>query len=127
EAEVRRRAHQLIASDATGLFTFKLDSDYGWDDGLICGGTISVAIGRLPDADTLESICNRLEAREHTRLNLEVEGETGYEQYLLDLPPRPRLFIAGAGHIGGAVARLAHRMEFSVMLFDDRADLLARF
>lgn len=126
EAEVRRRAHQMIATDATGVFTFKLDSDYGWDDGLICGGTIDVAIGRLPDASSLETIASALETREHTRLDLFVENEHGPMRYVFDLPPRPRLLIAGAGHIGAAVARHAARMEFAVTLFDDRADLLER-
>ena len=42
EAEVKRRALGLIDSGEPGLFTFNLDDDYGWDDGLICGGRMSV-------------------------------------------------------------------------------------
>jgi xanthine dehydrogenase accessory factor len=44
EAEVRRRAlHQLAADDGRpGFHTFLLDDDYGWDDGLICGGRMTV-------------------------------------------------------------------------------------
>ena len=43
EAEVRRRAFELLGSRGSGVLRFKLDHDYGWDDGLICGGTIELA------------------------------------------------------------------------------------
>jgi xanthine dehydrogenase accessory factor len=44
EAEVKRRALHALASDAGGpaVHTFLLDEDYGWDDGLICGGRMTV-------------------------------------------------------------------------------------
>src|SRR2546430_17484851 len=38
EAEVKRRALALVAENRPEVCTFQLDSDYGWDDGLICGG-----------------------------------------------------------------------------------------
>jgi xanthine dehydrogenase accessory factor len=44
EAEVRRRAlESLAAGDGKAAFhTFTLDDDYGWDDGLICGGRMTI-------------------------------------------------------------------------------------
>src|SRR5438876_7578935 len=43
EAEVKRRAlHGLNTSDSPEVFTFCLDDDYGWDDGLICGGRMTI-------------------------------------------------------------------------------------
>src|SRR4051795_10090619 len=43
EAEVRRRVlHALHAGAGPAVFTFQLDDDYGWDDGLICGGRMTV-------------------------------------------------------------------------------------
>ncbi len=36
--------------------------------------------------------------------------------------PLPRLIIAGAGHIGRAVARLGNLLDFSVTVIDDRAE-----
>ena len=42
EAEVKRRALGLLAEDRPEVCTFQLDSDYGWDDGLICGGRMQV-------------------------------------------------------------------------------------
>lgn len=43
EAEVKRRA--LLGLNNGGrpeVFTFSLDDDYGWDDGLICGGRMTI-------------------------------------------------------------------------------------
>src|SRR5205807_10442766 len=43
EAEVKRRAlHGLGADARPEVFTFCLDDDYGWDDGLICGGRMTI-------------------------------------------------------------------------------------
>jgi len=36
--------------------------------------------------------------------------------------PLPRLIVAGAGHIGRAVARLGSLLDFSVTVIDDRAE-----
>src|SRR3954468_20757996 len=44
EAEVKRRALGLLAENRSEVCTFQLDSDYGWDDGLICGGRMKVLI-----------------------------------------------------------------------------------
>src|SRR2546423_11257490 len=38
----------------------------------------------------------------------------------------PRLVIAGAGHVGASLARLAARVGFQVMLIDDRAEFVDR-
>jgi xanthine dehydrogenase accessory factor len=49
EAEVKRRAlHALNAGDRPAVLTFDLDGDYGWDDGLICGGRMTVLAHPLP-------------------------------------------------------------------------------
>ena len=44
EAEVKRRAIAQLADGKAIVSTFQLDSDYGWDDGLICGGRMQVLI-----------------------------------------------------------------------------------
>jgi xanthine dehydrogenase accessory factor len=44
EAEVKRRALGLLAENRPEVCTFQLDSDYGWDDGLICGGRMKIVI-----------------------------------------------------------------------------------
>jgi xanthine dehydrogenase accessory factor len=44
EAEVKRRSLGLLAEERAEICTFQLDSDYGWDDGLICGGRMQVLV-----------------------------------------------------------------------------------
>jgi len=44
EAEARRRALQALDDGDRLLFDLSLDDDYGWDDGLICGGQVRVAV-----------------------------------------------------------------------------------
>jgi len=51
EAEVKQRS--LLALHADGgpqVFTFHLDDDYGWDDGLICGGRMMILAHPLGDS-----------------------------------------------------------------------------
>ena len=50
EAEVKRHALRTLADDASAhpqLFAFCLDDNYGWDDGLICGGRMSILASPL--------------------------------------------------------------------------------
>jgi xanthine dehydrogenase accessory factor len=47
EAEVKRRALGLLAENRADVCTFQLDSDYGWDDGLICGGRMKIVVAPL--------------------------------------------------------------------------------
>lgn len=42
------------------------------------------------------------------------------------IEPEPRVVICGAGHVGAALARLAHALGYRVTLIDDRADFLTR-
>jgi xanthine dehydrogenase accessory factor len=43
EAEVKRQAlRSLNSGGRPEVFTFQLDDDYGWDDGLICGGRMTI-------------------------------------------------------------------------------------
>ncbi|MCA9284724.1 MAG: XdhC family protein [Phycisphaerales bacterium] len=135
EADVRRSAHRMLVEGRSGVLRYRLDHDYGWDDGLICGGTVEVAVAPLPNAIELARVIADLDARRPTALAIEVELETEDEgraapasqRFILDLPPRDRLYIAGAGHVGQALARLALPLDFEVALFDDRPDLLERF
>lgn len=52
EAEVKRRALAVAERGAPEVMSFQLDSDYGWDDGLICGGRMLVLVDPLqPTSD----------------------------------------------------------------------------
>jgi xanthine dehydrogenase accessory factor len=53
EAEVKRRALGLLAEGKAEVCKFQLDSDYGWDDGLICGGRMQVLIEPVNTPQTI--------------------------------------------------------------------------
>jgi xanthine dehydrogenase accessory factor len=42
------------------------------------------------------------------------------------IEPEPRVVVCGAGHVGAALARLAHATGYRVTLVDDREDFVAR-
>src|SRR6516165_4350340 len=53
EAEVKRLALRTLAAPGSArpdLLSFCLDDNYGWDDGLICGGRMSILADPLADA-----------------------------------------------------------------------------
>lgn len=134
EAEVRSRVIQMLNEKRSGLLKFSLDHDYGWDDGLICGGQIDVAVCFQNDAPNLYKIAQAHQNRQKTELVLNNITDNSPDEkplrnlrYVLNIMPQPRLYIAGAGHIGRALTPLAADLDFEVTVFDDRADLLQKF
>ena len=51
EAEVKRRALGILEDGSAEIVSFQLDSDYGWDDGLICGGRMQVLVDPIRSPD----------------------------------------------------------------------------
>jgi xanthine dehydrogenase accessory factor len=50
EAEVKRQALAILITREAQVVRFQLDDDYGWDDGLICGGRMQVLIDPVADS-----------------------------------------------------------------------------
>src|SRR5438874_462051 len=48
EAEARLRGLRLVKGGAPELMELHLDDDFGWDDGLICGGTAHIFLQPKP-------------------------------------------------------------------------------
>src|SRR6266478_4385559 len=48
EAEIQQRAIESLSTGQPATFDLLLDHDFGWDDGLICGGKVLGVI--LPNA-----------------------------------------------------------------------------
>jgi xanthine dehydrogenase accessory factor len=84
EAEVKRRALRLLDQGETELLTFQLDSNYGWDDGLICGGRMKMLVDPVrPGSDV---------AYFHTLQQLVAAGNGCTEAVVIDAGK------AGGGH-----------------------------
>jgi len=154
EAEIQHRAVQSLRTGQAAQFDLLLDHDFGWDDGLICGGKVGGLI--LPDAQRVgEEFWKALAERKTTCtwgikndfsiVTLPDPGAIGADttrsEYAAEPSDAPAtgpsdwlyqetvrspcaLWIAGAGHIAQAVAPLASSLDFAVTVFDDRPALV---
>ncbi|MGC4004612.1 MAG: XdhC family protein [Pirellulales bacterium] len=128
EAEVRLRALELLHNRRSELQTFRLDRDYGWDDGLICGGTMAIFIRTLSsptDAAPYAEIAAAIERRRPIEFVFDYATEAGPKNYRESIEPTPKLVIAGGGHVGQALSEMAAWMEFDVAVIDDRAEYVS--
>jgi len=136
EAEIQQRAIQSLRTGESTTFDLLLDHDFGWDDGLICGGKVFGVI--LPNAQKMgESFWTELAERQQTmcwgvKTDFEIarsEATINFQPsglnflYRETVTPPCALWIAGAGHIAQAVAPLALQLDFNVTVFDDRPAL----
>jgi xanthine dehydrogenase accessory factor len=130
EAEAQRLALQSLRDGKPQSFELVLDHDFGWDDGLICGGKVLGVL--LPNAQTLgEKFWNELASREAAKtwgvkkdFSIALSASTNPEWlYTETITPPCALWIAGSGHIAQAVAPLALQLDFAVSIFDDRPEL----
>ena len=125
EAEVRQQAIGLLHAGVSKLVTFKLDHDYGWDDGLICGGTMDVYVQTMRTADDVAAYrdaVERLRGGEPATVTIEYVTADGARTFRETLEPPAKLLIVGAGHVGQALAPLAAKLGFAVTVLDDRPD-----
>ncbi len=111
EAEVKRRALESLAGGAgeAQVLTFCLDDDYGWDDGLICGGRMTVVAAPLAPAhadyyrryrERLESGLGCVEA-----VVVSAAGLTVGERFLFEADGRPAARLGADGPAPEAVRR----------------------
>jgi xanthine dehydrogenase accessory factor len=124
EAEVRKQAIQLLLNNESKHLEFRLDHDYGWDDGLICGGIMDIFV-QIIDAARLQpfkAIRDALNASRGAEFRIAYELNGAKKEYVEDLGPSPMLVIAGAGHVGQALATLVSNLDFRVTVIDDRED-----
>ncbi len=142
EADVRVRALKMLGESNSprrdevtddGVYQFKLNHDFGWDDGLICGGLMDIAIRILrdrADAEPLVAMRETLHRRENAFYRMQTTDEQGQARsFEIRFVPPPRLVIVGAGHVGAALASLASSIGFETLVIDDRQDMVtpARF
>lgn len=125
EAEVRKQAFTLLERNQSDVLTFQLDHDYGWDDGLICGGTLRVAVAPINRSDEVKPFVEAADALDRRRpatVPLRVQHQGKSVEYRLNIEAPTRLIIAGAGHVGATLAKMAVGLDFEVTVIDDRAE-----
>ena len=130
EAEVQARALAALKTGLPTEFAMVLDHDFGWDDGLICGGSVNGLI--LPHAAEAKNLWQELAAvtapvRWGVKKDFSITraGDAGAGEWLYQetVSPPVELWIAGSGHVAQAVAPLALQLDFAVTVFDDRPEL----
>jgi xanthine dehydrogenase accessory factor len=153
EAEVHSRAKKAMKTGEASTFEMVLDHDFGWDDGLICGGSVSGLI--LPRAAEAAELWRSLvavtrpvrwgvkkdfsialvpESSDECPVTSDENGVSPVTRhpslittsgwlYQETVAPPSDLWIAGSGHVAQAVAPLAPQLNFAVTIFDDRPEL----
>ena len=153
EAEVHARAIKAMKTGESSTFEMVLDHDFGWDDGLICGGSVTgLILPRAADAAELwhklvtvtEPLCWGVKKDFSIALVTKPSDEcrvAGDEDavspatrhsalvtisdwlYQETVAPPLDLWVAGSGHVAQAVVPLALQLAFAVTVFDDRPEL----
>ncbi len=172
EAEARRIGLDCLRTGDCRLFELRLDDDFGWDDGLICGGRVQIFVNPAPgrSMEAYQAALDAASRREPCALCTYVGGnpeklgstvlvtpgsdshlspltshlitestlalETGRERlveledgstlYVEPVLPRPTVLIAGAGHVGAALAQIMALCGFEVVIVDDRPSFANR-
>src|SRR5262245_47583201 len=130
EAEIQDRARRALRTGQPTTFDLVLDHDFGWDDGLICGGKVSGFI--LPQAAQAAELWRLLAKRERTltwgvrddyTIQLDEGDSLAGWLYRETVTPPCAFWLAGSGHVAQAVAPLALQLDFQVTVFDDRPAL----
>ena len=111
EAEVKRRALGLLIDGPSELMTFQLDSDYGWDDGLICGGRMRMLVEPLRAGGEIsyyvklsQLIAGGRGCTEAVVLDTETSGLLALSRFLFD---RAGTCVAGSAKVSPSADLLA--------------------
>jgi len=134
EAEIQDRARRTLLTRQPATFDLVLDHDFGWDDGLICGGKVQGVI--LPRAAEAGAIWREVARREVTRTwgvrkdlsigwvdHVASEGCGG--QHLSTRSPSPRPSPPGRGCATTALEGTALSSAFD-MRSDAESDVSSR-
>jgi xanthine dehydrogenase accessory factor len=123
EADVRRKAHQCLSDKVGRMITFALDHDFGYDDGMLCGGQMDVALAVYSPANDIGAIVNALQQLNQglpAEIPLRLSVDAGNVEYCIRIAATPKLVIVGGGHIGRILAQMSVPLGFRVTVLDDR-------
>ena len=112
EADVKRQALRLLDAGEAGVLTFQLDSDYGWDDGLICGGRMRMLVDPIrpgQDVSYYQTLSDLAAAGKGVTEAVVIDadkagGGCAADRFLLDADARI-LAMRGSGDVPPALVR----------------------
>lgn len=144
-----QKARAVLAGERAGSCRFSLSAGQIGDLGMICGGEVTVGFRLLTadDVPAVASICETLDAQtrawlvfrltdgEIDGISVQKDGEPSLLQagpvylpqdgwYAEPLVRAGTVYIAGAGHVGAALARLLPQLAFRTIVYDEREGLL---
>ncbi|MDE0636770.1 MAG: XdhC family protein [Candidatus Poribacteria bacterium] len=125
EAEARRQAIGLMQGGEPRLLQFQLDSDYGWDDGLICGGNMKIFID-LPRTRAEAEMFTRLQGLNAEKVPLIFATVVESEQQGVDVGMK-MVFAANGeriGTLGNSSLEADVESQISTVLEENRASVL---
>ncbi|HEV8399238.1 MAG TPA: XdhC family protein [Gemmatimonadales bacterium] len=147
EADVIGAALEAQARRQPAMMTHHLNADLAGDLGLSCGGTVDIFVEPVVRDDAYVRVLEAAAGAESgvVRTAVRWDGAAGPVKTFEALPPdaprgepatltkdgrfvverivtAPRVFIFGAGHVGGAIARAAAAAGFRVVVIDDRRE-----
>ncbi len=125
EADLRRQAHQCLSIKSGRVIAFTLDHDFGYDDGMLCGGHMDIAVAVYSRTNDMGVLVNALHQLDHglpVEIPLRVANDNGIVEYRIRIAATPKLVVVGGGHIGRILARMAVPLGFRVTVLDDRQE-----
>ncbi len=146
EGDVEQIARKALISGSSGLYYFNLNTD-AESPGAICGGETEVLVDANPDKhrpaleemeqslskDSEGHICTIVSNKPGEDFSIEQMWISGRDPgldsdeenpclFIEAIKPFPHLVIAGAGHVGKALAHLASLLDFEITIIDDRRE-----
>ena len=125
EAEARRQAIGLMQGGMPRLLEFQLDSDYGWDDGLICGGNMKIFID-LPRTHDEADMFERLQSLNEEQVPLVCATVVSSEKQGVEVGMKMIFATNGEriGTLGDSALETVVEEKMPEVLKDNRAVLL---
>ncbi len=127
EAEARRQAIGLMQGGMPRLLEFQLDSDYGWDDGLICGGTMKIFID-LPKTRAEAEMFERLQSLSKEKVPLVCATVVASEQQGVKVGMKMIFANSGerVGNFGDSALETLIQEKTATVLKNNRAVLFRK-
>ena len=134
-AELTRALARVIETGGVAVLATLVEAERGVGAKVLCEAS-GARVGTTGDAALDDAIAEHA----HAFLNSRAEARTlraeefapglaagsGARVLFERVEPEPHLVVCGAGHVGAALARLAHAIGYRVTLVDDRNEFVAR-